>query len=71
MENTENILNFCFGGIFYDYKNIGITDELNQVRECIKNIFHETIPVSRILISLSIRDVMILKKFGKDVENII
>ena len=33
-------------------QNIGITQELNQVRKCIINSFHKTIPHTKILVSL-------------------
>ena len=59
METVKGVLNFCNAAIFHDYKNIGIIEEVNQARRCIINIFHETLPVSRILITLSIIDVVI------------
>ena len=40
METVKNILNFCNAAIFYEYTNIGITCELNQVRKCIVNSFY-------------------------------
>ena len=33
----KDILNFCKAAVFYDYTNIGLTVELNQVRKCIIN----------------------------------
>ena len=71
METVKGVLNFCNAAIFYDYKNIGIIEEVNQARRCIINNFHETIPVSRILITLSIIDVVILKINDNDIENVI
>ena len=47
---------------------MGITCELNQVRKCINNSFYKTIPYSRILVSLSIIDDIILKIIGKDIQ---
>ena len=35
MKTVEDVLNFCNAAIFYDYKNIGIFEELNQARRCI------------------------------------
>ena len=70
METVKDILNFHNAAIFYDYKNRGIIEELNQVRKCITNNFHETIPVSRILLLLSIIDDMTLKINDNDIENI-
>ena len=71
MESVENILNFCNAAVFYDYTNIGITCELNQVRKCISNSFYKTIPHTRILISLSIIDDVILKINNIDIEDIL
>ena len=34
------------------------------------NNFHEMLPVSRIISTLSIIDVVVLKTFGNDIENI-
>ena len=70
MESVKDILNSCNVAIFYDYKNIGITEELNQVRKCIINSFHTTIPLSRILVISSIIDDVILKNNVDDNENI-
>ena len=33
METKKDFLNFCIAAVFYDYKNIGIIDELNQARK--------------------------------------
>ena len=52
-------------------KNIGIVVELNQLRKRIDNSFHETIPVSSILVSLTIIDDIILKIHDNDIENFI
>ena len=59
--NDKDILNSCNAAVFYDYTNIGITCELNQVRKCMSNSFYKAIPHSRILVSLSIIDDVILK----------
>ena len=53
METIKSILKFCESAVFYDYTNIDITCELNQVRKCIINNFYKTIPDSRIRVSLS------------------
>ena len=71
METIKDILKFCNNAILYNYKNIGITVELNQVRKCMINSFHKTIPDSRIRVSLSMIDDMILKINSNDSENII
>ena len=44
---------------------------MNQVRICIFNTFYKTIPHTRILVSLSIIDDIILKINNNDFENII
>ena len=48
-----------------------IIEELNQVRQCIFNNFREKITYSRILVSLSIIDDIILKINDSDIENVI
>ena len=67
----KDILNFCKAAVCYNYKNIVNIDEINQARKCIINNFHETIPVSRILLTLSIIDVVIRKNNDNDIENVI
>ena len=71
METVKNIIIFCNAAIFYDYKKMGITCELNQVRKCIVNIFYKTISHSSILVCLSIVDDIILKIHDNDIENLI
>ena len=70
MESVKGILNFCNAAVFYDYTNIGITVELNQVHKCIINRFYETFPDSRIRVSLSKIDDIISKVNNNDFENI-
>ena len=71
METVKDILNFCNDIVFYDYKNIGIIGELNPVRTFIINRFYKTIPYTRILVSLSIIDDIILKINSSDIEKIV
>ena len=71
METTKDLLNFCNDAVFYDYKNIGIICEINPVRTFIINRFYKTIPYTRILVSLSIIDDIILKINSGDIENIL
>ena len=71
METKKDILNFCNDAVFYDYKNIGILCDLDQVRKCIINTFYKTFPYTRILICLSIIDDMILKIVNDDIEKIL
>ena len=67
----KDVLDFCNSAVFYDYKNIGITEELNQVRKFTINSFYKTIPHTRIIVSLSIIDDIIMKINDNDIENII
>ena len=69
MNTTKNILNFCIDSIFFDYTNVGVNCEFNQVRKCKINSLYKTIPHSRILVSLSIIDDIILKNNESDIEN--
>ena len=71
METKKDLLNFCNDAVFYDYKNIRIICELNQVYKCIINRFYETIPYTRILVSLSIIDDIFLKIHSNKIENIL
>ena len=65
----KEVFNFCNDAIFYDYTDIGITCELNQVRKCINKSFYKTLPDSRIRVSLSIIEYLILKSNNNDIEN--
>ena len=71
METIKDLLKFCNDAVFYDDKNIGIICELNPVRTFINNRFYKTIPYTRILVSLSIIDDIILKNKSDDIENIL
>ena len=71
METIKDILNFCKATVFYDYTNIGITCEFNQVRKCIITSFYKTIPHTRILVSSSVIVDIILKINDNDIENVI
>ena len=61
METIKELLYFCNASVIYDYKELDNFDEISQAQKCIINNFHETIPVERILITLSIIDDVILK----------
>ena len=71
METTKDVLNFCNDAVFYDYKNIGIICELNPVRTFIINRFYKTIPYTRIFVSVSIIDDIILKYNNNVIKNIL
>ena len=69
METVKDLLNFCNHALFYDHENIGVTEELNQVRKYIIKSFHKTIPHTTIIATLSIIDDIILKIHDNDIEN--
>ena len=71
METKKDFLEFTNSVVFYDFKKIGITCELNTVRTFIINRFYKTIPYTRILVSLSIIDDIILKISNNDIGNIL
>ena len=71
METVKDIITFCNAAVIYDYKNIVITCQLNQVRKCLINIFYKTIPDSTIRVNLSLIDDIILKNNNNDIVDII
>ena len=71
MEIVKDILNFCNHALFYDHENIGIVEEINQVRKYLIKCFHKTIPHTTIIETPSIFDDIILKIHDNDIENII
>ena len=71
METIKDILIFCNAAVFYDYTNIGITSELNQIRKCTINNFCKTIPHTGILVTFSMFDDKISNINVNDIENII
>ena len=71
METINDISIFCNSAVFYEYRDIGITCELNQVLKCIINSFYKTIPDSRIRVNSSIFDDMFLKINNNDIEDIV
>ena len=70
METVKDILNFCNHALFYDHENIGVVEELNQVRKYIIKSFNKTIPHTMIIATLSIIDDIILKIHDEDIEKI-
>ena len=48
METIKDMLKFCNSAVFYDYKNIGIIEELNQIRKCIFISFYKTFQIVEI-----------------------
>ena len=71
MRTIKDILNFCNAAIIHDYKNEGVTVELNRLRKYITNSFYKTIPNTTLLTSLSLIDDIILKINDNEIENII
>ena len=69
MESVKDILKFCNAAVFYDYTNISIMVELNQVRKGIINKLYRTFPDNGIHVSLSMIDDKILKINDNDIEN--
>ena len=69
METVKDILNFCNHAIFYDRENIGVEGEHDQVGKYIIKSFHETIPHTTIIATLSIIDDIILKIHDNDIKN--
>ena len=49
MESVKDLLKICNAANFYDYTNIAITVELNQVRKCIINSFLKQIHIVEFL----------------------
>ena len=68
MKTVENLLEFTNDAVFYDYKNVGIICEMNPVRTFIVNRIYKTIPYTRILVSLSIFEDIILKFSNNEIE---
>ena len=71
MKTIKDILNFCNTAIFFDYSNPEILTDFNQVRKCVINRFYESIPNSRIILTLSIIDEIILKIFDGEIDDIL
>ena len=69
--NGKRHFKYCNTAVFCDYKSIGITEELYQIRNCIINSFSKRIPHSRILVSLSIIDDGSAKINDNDIEKFI
>ena len=71
METVKDKLNFCNHALFYHHENLGVTEELDQVRKYINKSFYKTIPHTTIITTLSIIDDIILKINDNDIENVI
>ena len=71
MNSDREIFDFCNRAIFFDYNNPEYIEEFNMIRKYIIYRFHEIIPINRIVFVLSIIDVMILKIFNGEIDNIL
>ena len=71
METVKDILSFCNAVVFYDLEKSGITEESNQASKHVINSFYETMSLDRVLITLSIIDVVILKIIDNQIKNFI
>ena len=49
IETIKEILNFCNCAIYFDYKKFGVVIELNILRKCIFDNFHETVRKNKII----------------------
>ena len=49
METMKDILNFCNLALFYERENVGIAEELNQVRKYIIKSFLKKYRIQRLL----------------------
>ena len=70
METDKTMFKFFNEFTFLDHSKIGVDVKVNVLRKYIINRFHDTIPPSRILTTLSLIDGIILKLHDKYLENI-
>ena len=61
MESDKDMFQFFNEFIFLDHSEVGIDVKVNDLRKYVINGFHNTIPPSRILTTLSLVDDIILK----------
>ena len=70
IENSKDMFKIFIEFIFLDHSQIGVDVKVNDLRKYIINRFHETIPSSRILTTLSLLYDVILKLHDKNLEGI-
>ena len=70
MECDKEMFIFFNEFIFLDHSETGVAVKINVLGKYIINRFHDTIPPSRILTTLSLIDDMILKLHDKHLEKI-
>ena len=68
MENDKNLINFLNEFILLDHLEFVVDVKVTVLRKYIINRFHEFIPLSRILTTLSLLDDVILKLHDKNLE---
>ena len=67
MDTIKETLTICNESHWYDYENMS---ELNSLRKYLIDYFYDTIPQERLLISLKIIDIIILKIYDNDTQDI-
>ena len=70
MESDKGMFKFFNEFIFIDHSKVGVDVKVNVLRKYNINRFHDTIPPSRKLTTLSLIDSIILKLHDKYLENI-
>ena len=70
METDKDLFKIFNEFVFLDHLEVGVDVNVNVLRKEILNRFHETIPPSSILITLSLIDDIILKLHDKNLEGI-
>ena len=70
MENDKDMFKFFNEFIFFDPSETGVDVKINVLRKHIINRFHNTIPSTRILTTLSLVDDIILNLHDKNLEGI-
>ena len=70
MKSDKDMFIFLNEFIFHDHSDGGIDINVNVLRKYNINRFHKAVPPSRILITLSLIDDIILKLHNKDFEGI-
>ena len=68
METDNDMLKLFAEFTFLDHSEGGIDVNVNILRKYITNKFHKAVPASRILITLSLIDHIILKLHNKDLD---
>ena len=70
METDKDMFGFFNEFIFLNHSKVGIDVNVNILRKYIINRFHEAVPASRVLITLSLIDDIMLKLHNRTFEGI-